>query len=392
MINNYLDKLVRTEVGFLHRRWSVFKLCACTGLALAIVMAMILVSYLGLSYWVVAVLVLSSVAAYSILRMVTEAIIGRDALIHYHHVIAVILTATVVSWLLRQPVLPYLDVTIIGLGIILFCGRLGCLMVGCCHGRPHNWGVCYREEHAVAGIRPYFVGVRLFPVQCVESLWALGLALVGAAFVLAGRPPGDAFSWYLIAYATGRFCFEFMRGDPARPYLGGFSEAQWTSLVLMCVIVWVELSGPLTFHPWHALATACLMLAMVVVTLARRLRKAAKHLLLHPRHVDEVAQAVEWIANPAAEETAISEEGSVPPVIKIGTTSLGIQISASAIKQGGNCIYHYALSSQTGTISEEIARILAGLILKLKHPCAVNELTKGNRGVFHLLIHPGQTT
>src|SRR5262249_791873 len=122
-------------------------------------------------------------------------------------------------------------------------------------------------------------------------------------------------------------------------------------------------------------------------TLVRRLRRTAKHLLLHPRHVNEVAHAVEWVANLATEETAIDEQSTVPAVIKLGTTSLGIQISASTIMQGESRIYHYALSSQSGRSSEETVRTLAGLIVQLKHPRGVNELTKGNQGVFHLLIH-----
>ena len=107
-------------------------------------------------------------------------------------------------------------------------------MVGCCHGRPHRWGVCYREEHAAVGFTPYFVGVRLFPIQAVESLWVFCIVTTGVTFVLNGRPAGAALAWYVVTYDLGRFCFEFLRGDPDRPYLWGFSQPQWISLLLMC--------------------------------------------------------------------------------------------------------------------------------------------------------------
>jgi prolipoprotein diacylglyceryltransferase len=388
-INSYLNKLARTEVHLLRRRWSVFKLCAYIGLVLAIVTAMMLVSYVSLSHWVIAVLVFSSVTAYFILRMVTQAIIGRDSLTYYHHMIAIILMATVVLWLLRQPVLPYLDVTIVGLGIILFCGRLGCLMVGCCHGRPHRWGGCRREEDAAAGFTPYFAGVRLFPIQAVESLWVFSLVIVGIVLILGEHPPGETLAWYVITYAIGRFCFEFMRGDAVRPYLWGFSEAQWTSLVLMCVIVGAELSGILNFHLWHAGAAACLVFAIIAVALVRLFRRTAKHLLLHPRHVNEVAQALEWVANLTTETPAISEQNFAPAAIKIGCTSLGIQISASQIEGATGCTYHYALSHQNGVMDEATARTVARLIRQLRHSSNSNEFIQGNRGVFHLVIpHP----
>ena len=45
------------------------------------------------------------------------------------------------SQALELPVLPYLDLTCLGLGIFLVCGRQGCLMVGCCHGKPCGWGI-----------------------------------------------------------------------------------------------------------------------------------------------------------------------------------------------------------------------------------------------------------
>ena len=31
---------------------------------------------------------------------------------------------------------PYLDATALGLGAFLACGRVGCTLAGCCHGRP----------------------------------------------------------------------------------------------------------------------------------------------------------------------------------------------------------------------------------------------------------------
>jgi len=363
--------------------WSPFQLCSYAGFALSVSIAMALISHLGLSHWVLAVLVLSSVSVHFALLALTRLITGGDRLVFYHDLIAVMGVAAIVLWLMGQPILPYLDVAILGLGILLAWGRLGCLMVGCCHGRPYAWGVCYSEGHTSLGFTPYFVGVRLFPIQAVESLWVAGLVLAGGISMWHRYQLGETLTWFSIAYAIGRFCFEFMRGDAVRPYLGGFSEAQWSSLILTCVIALGELSGIVQFQLLHIAATAGLIVVMLAVAVARQFRKTARHLLLHPRHVDEVARAVEWLADPAT--TTISAKRAP---IKIGTTSLGIQISASTIKQGESSIYHYSLSSQTGTISEEAVRAIARLILQLKHPSGATELTKGNRGVFHVLIYP----
>jgi hypothetical protein len=387
-LNGYLDKLVRPEMRLLHRSRPAFQVCGYTGLTLAIILALTLAMRLGLSPVVIAALMLAAVLTFFGLVMATKIITGEELIIYYHHEIAVMIVAALMLRLLGRPVLPYLDVAILCIGVFLVCGRIGCLMVGCCHGRPHRWGVCYRKEHADAGFTPYFVGVRLFPVQAVESLWVLCIVATGATFVLNGHPPGAALARYVVTYDLGRFCFEFLRGDPDRSYLWGFSQPQWISLLLMCGVVWAEMAGVLPFHLWHAAATACLALAMIVISAARRFRRTARHQLLHPRHVKEVAEAVSLALNPATgaeatgQWTVLPRKNSIP--VHVGCTSLGVQISGG--KVGG--ADHYTLSRRDGRMTEEAARILAGLILQLRQAMGAGEFVKGNRNVFHLLIRP----
>src|SRR5262249_15128101 len=161
---------------------------------------------------------------------------------------------------------------------------IGCLMVGCCHGRPHRLGVCYRQEHADAGFPQYYVGVRLFPIQALESLFVFSVIAVGSWLVLTNHPPGEALAWYVFTYGVARFFFEFARGDTGRPELFGFSEAQWTSLLVMSVGVITEFYGIMPLHSWHAWAPIGVLLTMIVVALVRRFRKPAIYQLLHPYH------------------------------------------------------------------------------------------------------------
>src|SRR2546430_14420306 len=273
LLNSRLDRLVRPDISILRRTWPSFQVCGYTGLALAILLAMTLVIYQHLSPLIMLGIILAAVLTFFAQAIITKIILGEEDLVYYRHEIAVMAVATLLLWLLRQPILPYLDATLLGVGIFLACGRIGCLMVGCCHGRPHSWGVCYRQEHAAAGFEQCYVGVRLFPSQALESLWVSGIVLVGSFLVLSNHQPGTALAWYIITYDIGRFSFEFMRGDADRPYLWGFSEAQWVSIMLMCVLVLAELSGILPFHSWHLVATVCVAVTMIVVALRRRLRK-----------------------------------------------------------------------------------------------------------------------
>lgn len=373
----------------------MFQVCGCIGLGLAILLDMSLVNYRGLSPLVIWGIMFSAVLTFIAVIMVTKVITGEEQIIYYHHEIAVMLVAALFLWLLGQPILPYLDLTILGIGTFLACGRIGCLMVGCCHGRPSPVGVRYREEHAAAGFTPYYVGVRLFPVQVVESVWVLSIVLVGTAFFLEGYPAGTALAWYVVTYDLGRFCLEFLRGDPERPYLWGFSQGQWISILLMCLVVWAEYSGSLPFQSWHTAVTIGLVLVMIAVALWRRFQKIDKHRLVHPHHVREVAGVIELTSNLATEPPPIGQWTVMPRQdamsirVPIGCTSLGVQISASKIRNAAGCVYHYALSHKHGGMTEDTARIVARLILQLKQAAGSSEFLNGNQGVFHLLIKPG---
>lgn len=395
-LNHYLDGWSRPTVYMLGRSWSSFHLYGFAGLALAILLNIALMLKLGLLPGVMSIIIVAAPATFFALVMATKIITGEEQIIYYHHEIAVMTVAALLLWLLGQPLLPYLDLTILGIGAFLACGRVGCLMVGCCHGRPHSWGVRYRQEHADAGFTHYYVGVRLFPIQLVESLWVLCIVIVGVIFILNDYPPGTALAWYVVMYDLGRFCFEFVRGDPDRPYLWGYSQGQWISVWLMCFVAGAEVDGALPFHMWHLIATTCLVLAMIAVALHRRLQRIMKFQLLHPRHVEEIAQAIELVSSTATEVTAshvwtvLPKLESIQREIHVAGTSLGVQMSASRIRGAGDSIDHFAISQRDGEMTEGTARILARLILQLKRGTMSGRILSGNEGVFHLLIHPSR--
>ncbi len=390
-LNSHFDKLIRSEVRIGQHSWSAFKVCGCTGLVLATLLAMTLVTYLGLSLLIMAAIVLVSVSILLGLTLITKIITGEERIINYHHQVVVLVVTAVLLWLLDQPILPYLDATILGVGLFIACGRVGCLMRGCCYGRPCHWGVCYRAEHAAVGFTPYFIEVRLFPIQAVESLWLFGVVSVGSSLVLIGHAPGGALVWYVVTYSLGRFYFEFMRGDLERPYYWGFSEAQWISLLLMCAVVWAELTSTLTFHPWHIGATAFLGVTVMAGALQNRSQGIASHLLLCPYHIQGIAGAIQLASNLAVERCDVCKQSFTSSNIHIGCTSLGVQISANKIRNTTGYTHHYALSYQNKIMGEETARFLAEFIVRLKHPSGSSEFIKGNQGVFHLLVHVPMT-
>ena len=104
----------------------------------------------------------------------------------------------------------------IALGYVL--GRFGCLMNGCCYGRPTDlpWAIHFPADHETKG-----AGVH--PTQVYDAL--LNLALYGVLAWLYRRKKfdGQVFAAYPMAYAVLRSVVELFRGDYPVHYLGGWA-------------------------------------------------------------------------------------------------------------------------------------------------------------------------
>ena len=371
-LNGDMDRLVRPTVTIRGRTLPTFQVCGVTGLVLAILLAMLLVASRGLSPWVMAAVVGAAVGTFFALAFASKIVGGEEQLVYYHHEIGVLSVAALLLWALGQPVLAFLDATILGIGLFLVCGRVGCFMVGCCHGRPGRLGVCYNHSHAEAGFPGYFVGVRLFPTQLVEALLALTIVAVGSAMVLRGLPPGAALAWYIVAYDVGRFCLEFQRGDGGRPYYWGFSEAQWISLTLTWLVVVAGVLGVLPAATWHGVAAVALTALLLAVAVKRRFQGDWRFRLLRADHMQEVARALS--ANPSS--------------VAVSRTSQGIQISADRLHTETGDLAHVALSRVDGPLNDEEAAALAGLVVQLRPQTTEAQLIRGEQGVMHLLAAP----
>jgi phosphatidylglycerol:prolipoprotein diacylglycerol transferase len=150
-----------------------------------------------------------------------------------------VLAFVVGAWYVRKHRLPFsLTADAIAPGIALghVVGRLGCLMAGCCYGRPTTepWGITFTDPFANANVGTP-LHVALHPTQLYEAgaelvilLLLLGTERIGRRF--AGR----TFWLYILLYGISRFTIEFFRGDP-RGMLWGFSTSQIISIVLIPV-------------------------------------------------------------------------------------------------------------------------------------------------------------
>jgi phosphatidylglycerol---prolipoprotein diacylglyceryl transferase len=112
-------------------------------------------------------------------------------------------------------------------------GRIGCLLNGCCYGRPCDlpWAIRFPQGNAAeAPTTP------VHPTEIYESLLNLGLYAALAWLFRRKKFDGQVFGVYLVCYALLRSLVELFRGDyPAyQKYLGGLvTPAQLASLFIL---------------------------------------------------------------------------------------------------------------------------------------------------------------
>ena len=99
-------------------------------------------------------------------------------------------------------------------------GRIGCLLAGCCYGRPCSlpWAITFPNQCRIAPS-----GIPLHPTQVYESL--LNLILYAILLWLYPRKKfdGQIFAIYLIGYSLLRLFVEIYRGDSPMEYFGGYA-------------------------------------------------------------------------------------------------------------------------------------------------------------------------
>lgn len=126
----------------------------------------------------------------------------------------------------------------IALGHVI--GRFGCLLAGCCYGRPTDvpWAITFTDPAAAANVGTP-LGVPLHPTQLYDA----GAELLILAFLLLSERrsqpyPGRTFWLYMLLYAVSRFVIEIFRGDD-RGMMLGMSTSQFVSVLIVPVSLYM---------------------------------------------------------------------------------------------------------------------------------------------------------
>jgi phosphatidylglycerol:prolipoprotein diacylglycerol transferase len=158
--------------------------------------------------------------------------------VFYGGLIAALLVAV---WLVRRYQLALwttADLFAPGIALGHVIGRFGCLMAGCCYGRPTSvpWAITFTNPEAAANVGTP-LGVPLHPTQLYDAGAELAILLLLLFTERRGRTfAGRTFWLYVLLYGVSRFIIEFFRGDD-RGMILGVSTSQFVSLVAVPVSI-----------------------------------------------------------------------------------------------------------------------------------------------------------
>jgi phosphatidylglycerol:prolipoprotein diacylglycerol transferase len=137
------------------------------------------------------------------------------------------------------------DAGALALAWVLFFGRIGCTLYGCCYGTPAGSWPGYvlndsRWDVINHAFPPGLLGVKLHPATLYEAFGLL--AIVGALHWMrrteerrpGSFPPGVPGWVCWISYGVIRFLVEFIRQDPRGEPILGLSPSQ---LIAICTVL-----------------------------------------------------------------------------------------------------------------------------------------------------------
>jgi phosphatidylglycerol:prolipoprotein diacylglycerol transferase len=169
--------------------------------------------------------------------------LARSGGVFYGGLLAAVAVAL---WYLRRHRLPLwttADVFAPGIALGHAVGRLGCLMAGCCFGRPTSlpWAITFHDPVAAANVGTP-LGVPLHPTQVYEAGAEALILFALLAFERRGRPfPGRTFWVYMLLYGVSRFVIEFYRGDSRGMVFDTLTTSQFVSAILVPVSIAMHL-------------------------------------------------------------------------------------------------------------------------------------------------------
>jgi hypothetical protein len=365
-VNRWFDALTAPRITFLGSGAPPYLVLGIAGLGVAFTVLIALLLRDGIALAMALVFGVATTLVFVAAGLVRTRI-GRSPHVLLEDMILALVTTAAVARLVGVAVVESIDCVVVALGCFLVFGRCGCLVSGCCHGRPARTGVRYPG----GAISDALANMRLFPIQLVEALWIACVTIAAVANV--GH--GAAFAIWAVGYATGRFLLEWLRGDVDRPIWGPLSEAQWLAVLIVIGVVVVD-EARRGWEPNVLIALGGSAVVVVVAWLGRRSWFAARRawseveLASADAQLDELRSAVPLGAQRAVRAFTFAGRD----------VTVALETDAS---DGDTTIAAYTIESQ---VAPDELLLLAGLIAQARPSAHVVRARRLERG-YQLWIH-----
>jgi phosphatidylglycerol:prolipoprotein diacylglycerol transferase len=152
--------------------------------------------------------------------------IQHGGLVYYGGLIGAIVAGSIYIRWKKLPLWKTADVLAPSIALGSVFGRTGCLLNGCCYGKPTDvlWAIRFPAGHPTGG-------VPVHPTEIYDALLNLALYIFLAWLFRRKKFDGQIFATYLLCYAITRSFVEYFRGDYTNlHYHFGLTPAQWISV------------------------------------------------------------------------------------------------------------------------------------------------------------------
>ncbi len=218
------------------------------GMLSAIALGCRLATHVGIPFWKMVDLAFQFCIAGEIgarlLYLVVEwrALVGGEIPFHQFLVAGRVVFGAILGgalfslWLFRQhglPVLASFDFALAVVPLGMGIGRIGCLMAGCCYGKPtaSTWSVTFVDP-AARRISGTPLGIPLVPIQAYQAIEGILLCAVLVWVFRHRRFDGQVSALFLLIAGASRFGWEFLRDD-RRGFWMGLATSQWIGLAMI---------------------------------------------------------------------------------------------------------------------------------------------------------------
>jgi phosphatidylglycerol---prolipoprotein diacylglyceryl transferase len=168
--------------------------------------------------------------------------VWQGGLVFYGGLVGASLACILYARLKKLPMWKLGDVFAPSIALGHVFGRIGCLLNGCCYGRPCSlpWAIRFPnqsaawEQHFKSGLIGRFdSSAPVHPTEIYEALLNLGLYFALAWFYRRKKFDGQIFATYLVGYGAIRSFVELFRGDYPHYYFGWITPAQPVSVGIL---------------------------------------------------------------------------------------------------------------------------------------------------------------